>query len=309
MLKANFHEVNPIADRSAVLVVFAVLAMLLGGCAQVQFAAHAAKSVAPGTTSPEGGYKVGDPYQVFGVWYYPAEDPDYEEVGVASWYGREFHGRRTANGTIFDMNGLSAAHRTLPMPSLVRVTNLANGRSLVLTVNDRGPFARGRIIDVSRRAAQLLGFFAVGTAKVRVQAVRAEPGEPLIIEAKEDPARHDTTIAAAEVPPAAPAKATAVEPAPAPAVVAAVATVPAGISGDSGSAIYVQAGAFANADNAQRLAAELARFGTAQTMKANINDRLIYRVRLGPLATAEDADSLRSRMIAAGYQDARLVFD
>ena len=180
-----------IADRGAVLAVLAALALMPSGCAQVQLAAHTAKGVTKAgadSGSDLGAYKVGDPYQVFGVWYYPAEDLDFNEVGIASWYGREFHGRRTANGAVFDMNGLSAAHRTLPMPSLVRVTNLESGRSLVLVVNDRGPFARGRIIDVSRRAAQLLGFFEKGTAKVRVEAVRAQPGKPLIIDAKRDDA-------------------------------------------------------------------------------------------------------------------------
>lgn len=299
----------PIADRSFILTVFVALAFLLGGCAQVQLAAHSAKIAKPHVSTSKGDYKVGDPYQVFGVWYYPAEDRDYDEAGIASWYGREFHGRRTANGAIFDMNELSAAHRTLPMPSLVRVTNLTNGRSLVLTVNDRGPFARGRIIDVSRRAAQLLGFFQEGTTKVRVQAVRARPGEPLIIEADNDPARNGATTADAVIPPAVPARATVAEPTPAPALIAAAATAPSGTSGGSISAIYVQAGAFADPDNARRLSAELARFGTARTMHAKIDDRMIYRVRLGPLATAQDADSLRSRMIAAGYQDARLVVD
>src|SRR5579871_3017408 len=115
-----------------------------------------------------GVYKIGEPYEQEGTWYYPSEQPDYDETGIASWYGADFHGRRTANGEIFDANGLTAAHPTLPMPVDVRVTNLENGKSLVLRVNDRGPFKRGRIIDVSARAAQLLGFYGRGTAKVRV---------------------------------------------------------------------------------------------------------------------------------------------
>jgi rare lipoprotein A len=114
-------------------------------------------------------YKVGKPYQIAGTWYYPKEDWGYDETGIASWYGQQFHGRYTADGEIFDLNSLTAAHRTLPLPCVVRVTNLENGRSIKLRVNDRGPYARGRIIDVSRRAAQLLGFEGIGTAKVRVQ--------------------------------------------------------------------------------------------------------------------------------------------
>ena len=113
-------------------------------------------------------YKVGKPYQIQGTWYYPHEQPDYDETGIASWYGPNFHGGRTANGEIFDENALTAAHRTLPLPVNVRVTNLDNGKSIILRVNDRGPYAKGRIIDVSKAAAKLLGFSGQGTAKVRV---------------------------------------------------------------------------------------------------------------------------------------------
>jgi len=116
-------------------------------------------------------YKVGSPYEVAGVWYYPGEDYSYEQEGIASWYGPGFHGKRTANGETYDMDALTAAHRTLPMPSVVQVTNLENERSIRLRINDRGPFVEDRIIDVSRRAAQLLGFEQRGTARVRVVIV------------------------------------------------------------------------------------------------------------------------------------------
>ena len=124
-------------------------------------------------------YKVGAPYQINGVRYRPAEDMAYRRIGIASFYGGEahgvdFHGRPTANGETYDMHGLSAAHPTLPMPSIVNVTNLENGRSVVLRVNDRGPFVGGRIIDVSRRAARDLGFERQGTARVRVEVLPAE---------------------------------------------------------------------------------------------------------------------------------------
>ncbi|HEX9446391.1 MAG TPA: septal ring lytic transglycosylase RlpA family protein, partial [Dongiaceae bacterium] len=102
-------------------------------------------------------YKIGKPYQVDGVWYYPKTDMDYDETGIASWYGPGFHGQYTANGEVYDQNGLTAAHKTLPLPSMVRVTNLDNGRSIVVRVNDRGPFVNGRIVDLTRRDAQLLG--------------------------------------------------------------------------------------------------------------------------------------------------------
>ena len=122
----------------------------------------------------QGYYKVGAPYQIDGVTYTPAVDYNYDETGIASWYGPDFHGKITANGELYDMNEVTAAHRTLPMPSLVRVTNLDNGRTIVVRVNDRGPYARGRILDLSRRGAQLLGFEKTGTAKVHVQIMARE---------------------------------------------------------------------------------------------------------------------------------------
>jgi rare lipoprotein A len=119
--------------------------------------------------------KVGKPYQVMGRWYYPKHDPDYEATGIASWYGPDFHGRRTANGEIYNMQRLSGAHPTLPLPSYVEVTNLANGRTLVVRINDRGPYKRGRIIDLSKRAAELLGYTKSGTAQVRVRYLKEAP--------------------------------------------------------------------------------------------------------------------------------------
>lgn len=112
-----------------------------------------------------------------GKTYYPKEDYNYSEVGVASWYGSDFHNKKTANGEKYDMHTLTAAHRTLPLPSIVKVTNLENGRSLVLRVNDRGPYAKNRIIDISKRGAQLLGFQTKGTAKVRVELMEKESKE------------------------------------------------------------------------------------------------------------------------------------
>ena len=117
---------------------------------------------------PIGDYKLGKPYTVAGVWYYPKVDYDYLETGIASWYGPGFNGEKTANGETYDQTELTAAHRTLPMPSMVRVSNLENGRSVVVRINDRGPFKNGRIIDLSKRAAELLEIIGKGTAKVRV---------------------------------------------------------------------------------------------------------------------------------------------
>src|SRR5580698_1169108 len=151
---------------------FGYLRLCYVGAAVLALAACSSSPSNDAGVPPGGGqgiYKVGNPYQIDGTWYYPSEDWNYNETGIASWYGEQFHGKYTANGEIFDLNQLTAAHRTLPMPTVVRVTNLDNGRSIEVRVNDRGPYARGRIIDMSRRAAQLLGFEGQGTAKVRVQ--------------------------------------------------------------------------------------------------------------------------------------------
>ena len=116
-----------------------------------------------------GTYKVGNPYQISGVWFYPEIDKNYNEVGIASWYGDKFHKKKTANGDKFYKNKISAAHTTLPLPCMVRVTNLENNKSMKILVNDRGPFLKNRIIDLSEKAAKKLGYFEQGTVKVRVE--------------------------------------------------------------------------------------------------------------------------------------------
>jgi rare lipoprotein A len=135
--------------------------------------------VGPGEPVPKGGgtFRVGSPYVVAGQTYVPQDNPNYRAEGLASWYGDDFHGRFTANGEIFDKDGITAAHTTLPLPSYVRVTNLTNGKSLIVRVNDRGPYAHNRIIDVSTRAARLLGFYSRGTVPVRIEYVGRAPVE------------------------------------------------------------------------------------------------------------------------------------
>ena len=133
------------------LLTFFCFSIFLSGCAETALVVHTAKEIAKVSkpTVAKGRYKVGTPYQIKNVWYYPKVEYDYDETGIASWYGPNFHQKLTANGEIFDQNAITAAHRTLPMPSIVRVTNLENGRSLIVRINDRGPFAHGRIIDLS----------------------------------------------------------------------------------------------------------------------------------------------------------------
>src|SRR5579862_3089362 len=153
------------------LPVVVALGVILAGCASSgpQFAGNHHGHHTPGQPI----YRI-EPYQVKGVWYTPRVDYSYDETGTASWYGPGFDQQLTADNEVYDMNQLSAAHKTLPLPSVVQVTNLQNGRSLRLRVNDRGPFVDGRIIDLSRRAAQLLGFESSGTAPVRVRIMKEE---------------------------------------------------------------------------------------------------------------------------------------
>ena len=187
---------------------------MLAACSTSTTAQHGlsdaqALAASESVADPAGRYHVGKPYQVGGKWYKPQVDPSYEEVGTASWYGGQFHGRRTANGEVFDMAALTAAHPTLPLPSYVRVTNLSNERSVIVRVNDRGPFSHSRLIDVSARTAEMLDFKRAGMAKVRVEYV--EPAridgndESFLLASYKAPdarpaARADVMLASAETP-------------------------------------------------------------------------------------------------------------
>jgi rare lipoprotein A len=280
------------------------------------------------TVPPNAGvYKVGVPYQIGDTWYYPREQPDYDETGVASWYGPSFYGHRTANGETYTAGDLTAAHRTLPMPVNVRVTNLDNGKSLVVRVNDRGPFAKGRIIDLSERAAELLGYKAQGTARVRVQFVAradldggsppqdttppaiasAVPAAPTVRVAS---TALDAVPGATVVPP----RPVAANPLPAPVIPtadAAVATQPTGIVTEVpvpvATHLYVQAGAFTSYQNAVRLQTRLG--AGMQISSITSSGRTLYRVRSGPFDDVGDADKALARVSAAGSNDAHIVVD
>jgi rare lipoprotein A len=167
--------------------VLGVICLLLANCSGGSFGSldprygvsSSPRVVAPGDPVPKGGgtYRVGAPYVVAGRTYVPEDNPHYRAEGVASWYGSDFHGRLTANGEIFDRASMSAAHATLPIPSYVRVTNISNHKSVIVRVNDRGPYSGNRLIDVSERAASLLGFYGSGLAPVRVEYVGRAPLE------------------------------------------------------------------------------------------------------------------------------------
>lgn len=306
--------------------------MVLAACAETRLIVHTAKRVTGmvETEPAQGVYKVGDPYQIEDVWYYPAVDYTYEKTGIASWYGSKFQGRLTANGEVFDMNELSAAHRTLPLPSIVQVTNLENGRSLLLRVNDRGPFAHGRIIDVSRRASQLLGFQRQGTARVRVRIMARESRDAVArIRGETMVAGKDTPIIVSSLPKGKvssqilPALPGAVE-APGPVLVALPkppldnSVVVAAAKPELGkvtvqpvgpTTLYVQAGAFTYFDNANKTRARLSGLGSVRVSSILVGGKDLFRVRVGPIATVEEADRMLERVIRSGYSDAQIIVD
>ena len=162
--------------RIETLLLVAALGLSATGCSTITDSLDAVTGVFESGEPAPISHHIGKPYVIKGVRYVPHEDPGYDVVGTASWYGRPYHGRKTASGQIYNMNAPTAAHPTLPLGTQVRVTNLTNHRSIVLTVNDRGPFAKGRIIDVSRYAAEHLGFLRTGTVRVRVEVIQTARG-------------------------------------------------------------------------------------------------------------------------------------
>ena len=188
------HSKRTGRGRTATVVALAATAVFVAGCAgqksmvskkrskeyfaESEYGVKASPRVTNQASNlPRGGGRdqTGKPYKVRGKWYYPKEDKDYAALGAASWYGDAFHGRLTANGEIYDMTNLTAAHPTMPLPSYARVTNTANGSSVIVRVNDRGPYSNGRVIDLSRRAAEMLDYVHTGTADVKVEYVGRAP--------------------------------------------------------------------------------------------------------------------------------------
>ena len=272
-------------SRSWLLAAFAC-AMLLDGCSLVSRRAASPPGPTPIPAPPPGAppadllavpdavprveprSRLGNPpfYDVLGHRYYVLPTAEgYVARGVASWYGPTFHGIRTAMGEAYDMYAMTAAHKTLPLPCYVRVTNLRNGKSVVVRVNDRGPFVANRLIDLSYTAALKLDMVREGTTLVEVRAIT--PGEP----------SSSALTRASESPP---------------------------------PELYVQAGAFANEDNARRLLARLRAGGLANAfLLARPETSRLYRVRVGPVASVAEYDALIARLEKLGVQDARLAID
>lgn len=269
-------------SRPGIWILALAMAVSLSACATPRLATRAAAPAAPATVGKAPGGRVPGtmrPYQVRGVWYTPREQPDYNEVGIASWYGQQFHNKQTSNGEVFDMWVISAAHKTLPLPSIVEVTNLDNGKKIRVRVNDRGPFVDGRIIDMSRAGAQALGFDRKGTARVRVRYVGPAP-----------PRGKDRTLQyAGAVPDPEPVRQTR------------VVSRPSGGGGWS-----VQAGAFADRGNAEKAVNSLRDVGQAQIVPLQRGGQTLYRVVVNA-RSGDEASALRDAVAALGFPDAKLI--
>jgi rare lipoprotein A len=245
---------------------------------------------APGQTrsvvAPERSARGNPPfYEVFGERYHVLETSDgYREHGIASWYGPDFHGKPTSSGETYDMHAMTAAHKTLPIPTWVEVTNLRNDRRVIVRVNDRGPFVDDRVIDLSYSAAEALDMIRDGTARVQVRALGSPAASP--VEARATEPRSGGLAIISEASAGTPVS--AVRP-----------------------SLYVQVGAFSDRDNAAGLVARLRRSGFDNTIMTSQADggRTLHRVRIGPLADAEQFDRIRYDLRAIGLGDSRLVVD
>jgi len=312
-------EANKIVLNGKIAIAASSILVFLSACAETELVMHTAKQLTTsGPNQSKGAYKIGKPYKIKSIWYYPAVNYGYVEKGIASWYGPQFHGRKTANGEIFDMNTVSAAHRTLPLPSVVRVTNLKNGRSLKIRVNDRGPFAKSRIIDLSRRAAQLLGFERSGTARVRIEIVANESRRMASLaqgQAKSLPFQKPANVKITNLTGSIGdfrANTGIKQPPP-------ISTTKIGIRTPTnvvkvspvagGKNIYVQAGAFVYRDLAAKMQKLLEPLGPTRIIVAVIGKRKYFRVQIGPAVTVTQGDKLLDLVIASGYPKARLVVD
>jgi rare lipoprotein A len=266
----------------------------------------------------------GPAYQVAGKWYVPTHEPNYDEVGIASWYGPTFHGKASATGEVFDEMAMTAAHPTLPIPSLVRVTNLENGKSVVVRINDRGPFVDDRIIDMSKAAAYALDMTKKGTAKVRVQYVgpapaapNAVPSEAVLASMQQAPVQVTRVQASQALSPSyAPQPYASQQMSPvatespvmptadaaAPIVRQPVAARPA----MDARGFYLQAGSFSDLSNAHALRDRLKAVGPVEVTSAQVNGAEFYRVMVGPWSSRADAERMQGRLIEQG-QNAMVV--
>lgn len=281
--------------RAAILMVFSCSLAACGGSGSNYANAPAAPTYRSGNLTPpiaQTSARGLNAYVIRGIKYYPRDDIGYRQRGYASWYGPNFHGKLTANGERFNQYALTAAHKTIPLGSFVKVTNLENGRSLVLLINDRGPFVSGRIIDLSKRSAELLDVIKKGTARVQVERTNRS-GRPLV--------RRAAVQQAAAKPTAQPARVQQVA-APQPAPVQLSQPTPA-----FDGPILIQVASFSDFYNARKLQQGLASEGpTAITQITAATGQIFYRVQVGPFADPHSAEDALADIHAKGHTDAKL---
>jgi rare lipoprotein A len=288
-------------------------ALLLAGCSSSSdkldpFAGTGSPKYAKSGPLPKGGGRrhVGKPYTVAGRTFYPTANPKPVQVGIASWYGPKFHRRKTSNGEWFDMYYLSAAHPTMPLPSYARVTNLENGRTVVVRVNDRGPFVGTRIMDLSMAAAERLGYKRKGKARVKVEYLGPAPlGDDRQLLAKLNRVKdapkatllaairgQDTGTMLASAAPSQPARAYA---------------APAGAEVVRDAAYVVQVASFVDRARAMALSRSIAPYGPARVVPADVNGMTYWRVQMGPFPNPAAADAAQRAVAQAGIYDARVI--
>lgn len=311
------------------------LGLTLAGCTELQLTEHFAKKAMrepPPQTAPAiaGTRKVGNPYNIMGQWYYPVSQSDgFREKGIASWYGKDFHAKDTANGERYNMYAYTAAHKTLPLPTYVRVTNLQNGKTLVVRVNDRGPFVAGRVIDLSYASAVALGVDIQGTAPVLLEALptNGSPLKPADTRWVADEPHHttpDTRFTDSVVAKAEAAENTTSSVVDMPVVASSEdlsSTLPAPTPPQPGLVqqidgvtvghvqVYIQTGAFTDYDNAVAQLKNVQSYFTASLQETTINGKIFHRVRIGPMANVDEADKVLIKALDNGFAQARVVID
>ncbi len=293
------------------LIIGCVMTLLLAGCGSSSRLGGSDDPQSGRTAAAGGIYKIGTPYQIAGDWYYPEVNITYVATGIASWYGPKFHGRKTANGELFNMDLMTAAHPTLPMPVRVRVTNLENNRTVILRVNDRGPFKKNREIDVSRRAAEVLGFKDKGTTRVKVEYLGRAPlydaaGRRIFSVEYDEP---EVFYAAR---PTTPLSQKRVEAAPVGEVITRRLDDGTPIETKSANApshfrYTVQAGVFSDRDNADRLSRRLTDFAPSEVEQVERNGQALYRVLVGGANLRDLTADVLAQLVEAGYSDAHVI--
>jgi rare lipoprotein A len=269
---------------------------------------------------PHNGKYKASSYSVFGKTYYPMNDArSYRATGTASWYGTKFHGQATANGEAYDLYGMTAAHKTLPLPSYVRVTNLENGKSVILRVNDRGPFYSDRIIDLSFAAAKKLGYAESGTARVQVEGIDphewwAQQGRPVPLVLAQPQRASAYNAAPAPTQQSSVPLMTSAEPYVPPPEQHAAAVLPAQIDSKKNDSVaatglFLQVGAFANPDAAELLKGKLSTMASVPVFinSVTLNQQILHRVRLGPISTQDEAAQLQNSIRMANLGQPTLV--